>query len=69
MRFCPTLADTATAGGRVSRNAFLEGALRLVSVVLCKGNGRMYTESLQGVARAHGRAYAPDAQVAVPGDA
>jgi hypothetical protein len=69
MRFLSTLAATAAASGRVSQRAFLEGALRLVSVALCKGNGRMYTESLHGVSRAHGRAYARGARVAVPGDA
>jgi hypothetical protein len=69
MRFLATLAATAASGGRVSQRAFMEGALRLVSVALCKGNGRMYTESLQTLARDHGRAYAPGSLVAVPSDA
>jgi hypothetical protein len=45
MRFLSTLAATAAAGGRVSQSrAFLQGGLRLVSVALCKGKCRMYTE-------------------------
>jgi hypothetical protein len=60
---------TAAAGGLVLQSAFPDRALRLVSVALCKGNGRMYTEPLKGIAHAHGRTYAPDARVAVPCDA
>jgi hypothetical protein len=43
MRFLSTLAATAAAGGRVSQSAFLEEALRLVTLAFCKGDGRMCT--------------------------
>jgi hypothetical protein len=33
------LASTTAASGRVSKRPFVAGALRLVSVALCKGNG------------------------------
>jgi protein-tyrosine-phosphatase len=68
MGFLNTLGTVAAAGGRVSKKAFVEGALRSVSVALCKGNGLMYTASLQRLVRGMGRAFRPGGLVAVPGD-
>ena len=45
--------------GRLSRSAFLQGAYRGISCALQTGNGLMYTKSLESVARACGRHFAP----------
>jgi hypothetical protein len=62
------LVSTAAGSGCGLTRAFMDRALRLVSVALCKGHGRMYTESLQTLVRSHRRANSPGASIAVPDD-
>jgi hypothetical protein len=51
------LPDVVASSGGVCKSAFVTTALRRLSVALCKGNGRMYGESLFTLARAIGRAF------------
>jgi hypothetical protein len=45
----------ASRNGRLSKSAFVAGALQKLSCVLCKGNGRMYHAPMFSLARAAGR--------------
>jgi len=57
MRFLRTLAEVASASGRVTKRAAMEASLRLVSVTLCRGVAAMYCASVQGLAQGSGRAF------------
>jgi hypothetical protein len=48
------LWDEATGPGRVSRACFVEGALREISIGLCRGNFLLYRGSIGVLARASG---------------
>ena len=51
------IAATAATGGTVEKGAFTAGALRELSVGLCRGNGVLYMHSLSVLARASGSAF------------
>jgi hypothetical protein len=51
MRFLRTLAEVASASGRVSKRAAMEASQRLVSVTLCKGVAALQCASVQGLAQ------------------
>ena len=51
MELINKLAATAAAGGAVGKGAFKAGALRELSVGLCRGNGVLYRRSLGVLAR------------------
>ena len=57
MELLNTLATTASAGGDVIKDGFVNNALRELSIGLCRGNAVMYRRSLQVLARASGRAF------------
>ncbi len=60
-RFLSELGDVASAGanGLVSRAAFVRGARQELSCALCRGNARLYHESMFAIARAVGRSFLP----------
>jgi hypothetical protein len=66
MGFLSSLGDAASEGGRVSKSAFVQNALRAVSVAVQRGNGAMYSRSVQEVARACGRRFLPGCDAPVP---
>ena len=45
----------AADGGRVTKGAWIEGALRRLSVALCKGNGFVFRANLHSFCRATGK--------------
>jgi hypothetical protein len=51
------LADMAASGRGVCNSAHLTSALWRLSIALCRGNSRMYWESLFTLTRASGRAF------------
>ena len=57
MELLNAMADSACAGGPLPKPTFIENALRLLSVGLCRGNGVMYSRSLGVFARASGRGF------------
>jgi hypothetical protein len=54
-RFLSELGDLVAAGGRVSKAAFVRTVRRELSCALCKGNARMYYNSLSRIAMHVGR--------------
>jgi hypothetical protein len=48
------LGDEASGPGGVSRESFVAGALRELSIGLCRGNFLLYRGSIGGLARASG---------------
>ena len=63
MELLSTLADGAAASGKVDRAGFVAGALRELSVALCKGNGLMFRDCVNGLARASGHTFRNGAAV------
>ena len=60
LAFLSRLGDVAVANnGRLSKAAFMRGAICELSVALCRGNGRIYYECGTSVARTVGRAFEP----------
>ena len=57
--FMRVLGDLASAGGRISKSAFMTRAYKVISVALQKGNGLMYGAALSNFARAAGRQFVP----------
>jgi hypothetical protein len=58
-------ADVAASSGGVCKSAFVTTALRRLSVALCRGNDRIYGESLFTLARASKLAFQPGLLVPV----
>ena len=57
MELINNLAATAVVGGAIEKGPLMVGALRELSVGLCRGNGALYRRSLGGSARASGSAF------------
>jgi hypothetical protein len=55
----------ASRNGRLSKSAFVAGALQELSCALCKGNVRMYHASMFSLARAAGQQFMPGLDVPV----
>jgi hypothetical protein len=55
----------ASLHARLSKSAFVAGALQELSCALCKGNGRMYQASTFSLARAAGQQIVPGRDVPV----
>ena len=69
-RFLSELGDLAAEGTRVSKAAFVRGVRRELSCALCKGNARMYYNSMSRIAVNVGNNYRPGCEVPVedPGE-
>jgi hypothetical protein len=66
-RFLSELGDLVEASGRVSRAVFVRNVRRELSCALCKGNARMYYNSLSRVALHVGHNYRPGCDEPVEG--
>ena len=60
--FLHKLAEWASASGRISKSAFLQGAYRDLSCTLQKGNSAMYCKSAERLLRARGKFFSPGAE-------
>ena len=49
------LGRLAADSGRVNNGVWVEGALRRLSITLCKGNGFLFRDNLQAFSRATGK--------------
>ena len=58
-RFLSELGDLVAAAGRVSKAAFVRTVRRELSCALCKGNARMYYNSLSRIAVRVGHNFQP----------
>ena len=63
--FLHEIAEWASSGGRISKNAFLKSAYRDISCALQIGNSAMYCKSAERLIRARGRHFLPGAAVPV----
>lgn len=65
VEFIKKMGDIASAGGRVSKTAFIQSAYRAVSCALQKGNGALYAKSVFRFAQSAGRSFVPGCDVPV----
>lgn len=65
MGFLSEIGDIAASTGKVTKRAFLRGALSKLACALARGNGRMYTTGVFAMTRACGRNYMPGLPVPV----
>ena len=66
-RFLSDLGDLVEAAGRVSKAAFVRTVRRELSCALCKGNARMYYNSLSRIALHVGHNFRPGCDEPVEG--
>ena len=64
-RFLSELGSAAEANGRVSKAAFVRSVRQELSCALCRGNSRMYSDSVFTLARAAGRQFMDGCEVPV----
>ena len=64
-RFLSDLDDVATSDGCTSQFALVRTVRQELSCALCRGNARMYNQSLLALARGAGRGFMPGLEWAV----